>query len=244
MPDIRAHAAYWRAKAVLFRQFAASAALRVAPELLKLADELDPRPAKLEKATTPELVSRETHLCLDAVQNDGNRHFLTAWQRWRAPGRLIPKRSAVELGDIKGLLGHVVLLELIGEDEILIKVAGSELREHAGFETTGKNLRDLTPIDQWPVRRWRMSQMAHVPCGAVQVNINKWTRDGNSVVLETVTLPIEPDDPAKPRMLISSVAALGGIYDAPAKDRPRVFFMPKEFRFFDLSAGIPDRITP
>lgn len=155
-----------------------------------------------------------------------------------------PKRSSIELGDIKALLGHIVLFELIGEDEVLIKVAGSQLREHTGFEMTGKNFRDLTPIAHSPVRRWRMNQMALVPCGARQVNINRWTRDGNGVELEMVTLPIEPDDPGKPRMLISNVAALSGVYDAPAKDRPRLVFMPTEFRFLDLAFGIPDRITP
>lgn len=249
---IRAQASYWRAKAARFRELTVGAEPGVASELLKLADGLDAYAAEVEACPTPisstTLVKAEgeirAHLLLDAVRDEGNRHFIAAWQRWCGPGRLLPKRSEVELGDIKELLGHVVLLELISEENVQIKVAGSQLREHSGFETTGKNFRDLTPIDQWPLRRWRMNQVATVPCGARQVNINRWTRDGRSVALETVTLPLEPDDPAKPRMLISNVAALSGVYDAPAKDRPRLASMPDEFRFLDLAAGIPRRITP
>jgi hypothetical protein len=179
-----------------------------------------------------------------APHDQANRDFIVAWQGWRGPGRLLPKHSAVELGDIKHLLGRVILLELVSENHVLVKVAGSQLRDHAGFEATGKNLRDLTPSEQWPVRRWRMNAAATRPCGAWMVNIDTRTRSGDGVYFETLTLPIEPDQPDKPRLLMSNVAFLGGIYAPRVEDGPRLAWLPDGFCFLDLGAGVPDRIEP
>jgi hypothetical protein len=192
----------------------------------------------------PESASPLDQALLAAPHDQVNRHFIAAWLAWRRPGRLMPSRSAVELADIKGLLGRVILFELISGDEILVKVAGSQLREHGNFEATGRNLRDLTPGEQWPVRRWRMNAAATLPCGAWMVSTDTRTSSGEQVAFETVTLPIKPDVPEKPRLLISNVAVVGGIYEPPAKDRPQLTWLPEEFRFLDLGAGIPDRIEP
>ncbi|HUJ96644.1 MAG TPA: PAS domain-containing protein [Stellaceae bacterium] len=192
----------------------------------------------------PESASPLDQALLAAPHDQANRRFIAAWLHWRAPGRLLPKRSAVELEDVKGLLGRVILFELISGDEILVKVAGSQIREHSNFEATGRNLRDVTPREQWPVRRWRMNAAATLPCGAWMVSIDTRTNSGEAVTFETVTLPIEADGPEKPRLLMSNVAVLGGIYEPPAKDRPQLAWLPDEFRFLDLGAGVPNRIEP
>ncbi len=69
---------------------------------------------------TRELADRLDQVMLDAAFDETNRQFIAAWQGWRGPGRLLPKRSAVELGDIKQLLGRVILLELISQDQVLV----------------------------------------------------------------------------------------------------------------------------
>ena len=191
----------------------------------------------------PELNTFADKCLLDAAQEEANRQFIAAWLAWRGHGRLLPKRSDIDLDNIKHLLGRVILLELRGEDDILVRVAGSQLREHGGFEATGKNMRDLTPPNQWPIRRWRISMVAAQPCGARQVNLDNWTSTGQANIFETVTLPIEADDPAKPRLVLSNVAFQGGISQLPTIGRPQVALMPSEFRFLNLGAGIPDRIS-
>jgi hypothetical protein len=193
---------------------------------------------------TPKSPDRIDQAMLDAAHDETNRRFIAAWQSWRDSGWPLPKRSAVELGDIKQLLGRVILFELISDDEILVKVAGSQLRDHGNFEATGRNLRDLTPREQWPVRRWRMAAAAGRPCGARMVNIDSRTLSGEGVAFETVTLPIEPDELEKPRLLMSNVAVLGGAYEPPAEGRLQLAWLPAEFRFLDLGAGVPDRIEP
>ncbi len=181
---------------------------------------------------------------LAAPHDQTNRQFIAAWLRWRAPGRLLPKRSAVELGDIKPLLRRVVLLELAREDGIRIKVAGSQLRDHSDFEATGRSLAEITPPERWPLRRWRVTEMASRPCGSWMINHDTQTQGSEGVTFETVTLPLDPDGPGKPRLLISHLAVVGGIYEPPIKGRPQLFRISSDFRFLDLGAGIPDRIEP
>ena len=193
-------------------------------------------------ATEP--VNQLAEALLAAAHDQANRRFTAAWLGWRDRGRLLPQRSAIDLGDIKLLLDRVILLELVSADEVLVKVAGSQLRDHGDFEATGKNLRGLTPAEQWAVRHWRINAVATQPCGARMMNVDTRTRSGEGVTFETVTLPIEPDEPEKPRLVISHVAVLGGIYDPPAKDRPQLAWLPGEFRFLDIGAGIPANIAP
>jgi hypothetical protein len=180
---------------------------------------------------------------LAAPRDQMSRRFVAAWLGWRGTGRLLPRRGDVELGDIKVLLGRVLLFELVGPAEILVKVAGSQLRDHAAFEATGKNFAELTPPEQWPLRQWRMEQMAARPCGGIMITRGDGA-SGFGGTFETVTLPLAPDAPGKPRLLMSNVAVVGGIYEPPAKDRPHIVPLADEFRFLDLGAGVPDKATP
>jgi hypothetical protein len=181
---------------------------------------------------------------LAAPHDQTNRHFIAAWLGWRRRGQLLPKRSALKLEDIKQLLGRVILFELVSADEIRVKVAGSQLRDHANFEATGKSFAEITPPGQWPLRRFRLNEMAARPCAGRMTNRETETHSGETVAFETVTLPVEPEGPGKPRLLISNVAVLGAIYEPPAKDRPPLVYLPDEFRFLDLGAGIPASTEP
>lgn len=180
---------------------------------------------------------------LAAPSDQISRRFVAAWLGWRGTGKLAPRRAAIELGDIKELLGRVILFELIGPEEIRVKVAGSQLRDHTDFEATGRNFAEITPAEQWPLRQWRMTQMASIPCGGVMI-----TRDtdveGEGSTFETVTLPLEPDEPGKPRLLLSNVAVIGGVYDPPRKGRAQLVPLADEFRFIDLGAGMPQQAGP
>lgn len=179
---------------------------------------------------------------LEAPRDRLSRRFIGAWLGWRRTGRLLPKRTEMDLSDIKELLGRIILFELIAPDDIRIKVAGTQLREHADFEATGRNLAELTPPGHWPMRRWRMQEMAALPCGGVMI-----TRDQPAIgfggTLETVTLPVEPDEDGRPRLLLSNVAVLGDVHPS-VKGRPRIVPMVDEFRFLDLGAGLPGSAPP
>ena len=192
----------------------------------------------------PQSTSSHDQALLAAPRDQTNRHFVAAWLGWRRPGRLMPKRPAIELQDIKELLGRVILFELVSEDEVRIKVAGSQLRDHVNFEATGRNFADLTPPAQWPVRRWRLNEMAARPCGGVMINRETETHSGECVPFETMTLPVEPQGPGKPRLLSATWrCSAPSTSRRPRTDR-RWSTRPDEFRFLDLGAGIPERMEP
>jgi hypothetical protein len=126
---------------------------------------------------------------LVAPHDQTNRHFIAAWLGWRRSGQLLPKRSALKLDDIKPLLGRVVL----------VKVAGSQLRDHINFEATGRSFAELTPPAQWPLRRYRLNEMAARPCGAWMINRETETHSGETVSFE--------DAPARARSAGQAAAA-------------------------------------
>ena len=178
-----------------------------------------------------------------APREAANRRFVEAWLGWRGTGRLLPMRSAVQIGDVQDLLGRIMLFEVLAPDEILIKVAGTQLRDHVNFEATGKNFRDVTPPGHWPIRRYRMTKMAETPCGGLFITVDRATT-GTGAFYETVTLPIEPDEAGRPRQLITNVMPIGDVRAAPLPTRAPVFDMADRFSFLDLGAGKPDRTEP
>jgi hypothetical protein len=103
---------------------------------------------------------------LAAVREPKSKRFIGAWLRWRGT-RPLPVRSTLDLGDVKPLLSLVMLTEVRSPDEILVRVAGTQLGEYLGFEMTGQNLLKLTPPADRPIRRYRFAQLAGMPCGAL-----------------------------------------------------------------------------
>jgi hypothetical protein len=178
-----------------------------------------------------------------AVREEANRKFVDAWLAWRGSGRLMPRLGAMEIADIKELLGSVMLFEMTGPDEIRIKVAGTRLRDHASFEPTGRSYIELTPPGLWPTRRYRMHSMAAWPCAGAMTTLDRQTVGGGMQV-ETVTLPIDADQPGAPRLLISCLAAVGGDYRPPLPGRPPLIALADHFAFIDIGAGTPVRTEP
>ena len=179
-------------------------------------------------------------------RDPANRRFIEAWLGWRGERRLIPPRAEIEIADIKTLLGRVILFELLGPDDIRLKVAGSQLRDHAAFEASGRNLAELTLPEQWPLRRYRLTTMAHRPCGGVTLMHGRPGSHNEGTMFETVALPLAPDHPAKPPLLISNVAVIAGSGSPVSELKPPqpILLLPEDFRFLDLGAGVPEREAP
>lgn len=178
-----------------------------------------------------------------AVRDRASRRFIEAWLAWRGPGRLMPTRSALEIADIRELLGQVALFEVLGPDKIMIKVAGTRLRDITNVEATGRNFAELTPPEVWPVRRYRMMQVASRPCAGVAITRDRRTL-GDGVTFEIVSLPIDADQPGGARLLIHCVTSIEGGFQPPTPDRQPVMLLPDRFEFLDIGAGTPERIEP
>ncbi len=178
-----------------------------------------------------------------AAHDPANRRFIEAWLAWRGGNRLMPTRNAMEIADIRELLGSIALFEILGPNDIRIKVAGGRLREHANFEATGRNFAEITPPGFWPIRSYRMMQMASLPCAGRSINVDRRTL-GEGIIFEIMTLPIDADTPGGPRLLISCVVPLEGGFQTPRPDRQPVFLAAESFSFLDIGAGVPPRTEP
>lgn len=179
-------------------------------------------------------------------RDPSSRLFIEAWLDWRGERRLIPPRAEIDIADIKMLLGRVLLFELLGPDDIRVKVAGSQLRDHTEVETTGRNLAEFTQPEQWPLRRYRLMTMAHRPCGSVTLIHGRPDSRNEGAAFEVVTLPLVPDHPAKPPLLISNVAVIASSDgpDSELKPAPSTLPLAEDFRFLDLGAGVPEGEGP
>jgi hypothetical protein len=178
-----------------------------------------------------------------AVGEADNVRFVEAWLGWRGPARIMPNRRSLDIAVIRDILDSVILFALDGPDQIRIKVAGTHLRDIADFEATGKTVAELTPAEMLPLRSYRMRQMASWPCAGAMITLNQQTI-GQGVVFESVTLPVEADATGKPRLLITKVTAVGGVFEPPAPGRPKLMPMADHFDFLDIGAGIPERTEP
>lgn len=179
----------------------------------------------------------------DAVREPASLRFIEAWLGWRGSSRLMPPRTAMDIGDIRELLDAVMLFELNGPDDIRIRVAGTRFRHHANFEATGRNLIELTPPALWPIRRYRMHAMAQLPCAGAMTTFDRETI-GAGITIESVTLPIDADQPGGSRLLISCLTPVGGAYEPPAPSRRQYIVLADQFAFVDIGAGRPERTEP
>ncbi|HVJ53796.1 MAG TPA: PAS domain-containing protein [Aliidongia sp.] len=179
---------------------------------------------------------------LAAGSEPKSKTFVRAWLGWRGE-RSLPLRSKLDLVDVKPLLRLVMLTEVRGPDEIMVRVCGTQLSEYLGFELTGRDLLALTPPADRPIRRYRFREMAGRPCGAVFQHHHVMP-SGRLYPSEVIMLPIDPDDPAKPRLLMHNFAPLRGQFTSKAVPDGQAVPLSHDFRFLDIGFGIPDSTAP
>ena len=108
---------------------------------------------------------------------------------------------------------------------------------------TGRDYKDLTPPEFWPIRRYRLEQMVSRPCAGVMIYLERHTA-GRKMAYEVVTLPLAADRPGGPRFLISNVTPTKDEFEPPAADRPQIVAPAERFRFLEIGAGTPSRTRP
>jgi hypothetical protein len=168
--------------------------------------------------------------------------FLDAWLKWRG-SRLLPRRGDVQLRDIVQFIDRAILFEIIGPDEVMVRVAGGSMRELVGVEMTGKNFKSFSSAKDWLTRSYRFMAMATTPCGSCMV-LRDLLPSGRTVVYEIVQLPIDPDEAGKPRQLIASNSTLDRYFGDPRPQDGRVVPIPVDYHFIDIGAGAPQRVHP
>lgn len=174
------------------------------------------------------------------VESPRNHQLLDAWNRWRG-GRLLPRRSDIALGDIKALLPLVTLQECNSRYDVRFKVVGTAIRELIGAELTGANYIDLTLPEHREIRAGRIAAMVSRPCGSLFTYHHRFA-NGLVAQAETLSFPIDPDLPGRPRMILS-YSATETPHFIPPPDPSQPLAVMEDYWFVDIGAGLPEPIT-
>ncbi|HEX4508261.1 MAG TPA: PAS domain-containing protein [Alphaproteobacteria bacterium] len=169
------------------------------------------------------------------------RYIVGYWQSLRGD-RLRPRSAEIDPTALARHLPHIALFEVLSRDLTLCRLAGTAIRLSLGFELTGKNAVHLYAPELHRAAGYRFWTMAHRPCGAtfeMQVKFSS----GIEAPHELVILPLEPDGPGKPPMLLVGAEGLQAVKWENMAVLPQLQAAPS-FRFVDVGAGIPASTLP
>ena len=172
------------------------------------------------------------------VQGAGTLRLVHAWRRWRGD-RALPLKSLMDLRDVRDFLPWLGLFELGDTDTIRARLAGTALRGIYGADMTGRNLKEITCREHWPLRNARCRSMITKPCGGLYICVKPLAEEGSCAVYETVSLPLDVDAAAGVRHVLYCIARLPDAA-AGAPGRRRRAAGPVRFDFVDIGAGTPD----
>ena len=169
------------------------------------------------------------------------RALVDYWEGLRA-GNLLPRRGDVDPARMVPILSRIYILEAHAPNDIRFRLVGTDNVRLLGFEPTGQNLVDLTPVAERNLRAWRIWTLAAWPCAAWFTRAVA-SASGRTDIAHTVMLPLDPDRAGAPRQLIA-VTALGDMEGKESRLSAPLMGPPLDFAFLDIGAGAPDSIQP
>ncbi len=149
----------------------------------------------------------------------------------------IPSRRDFDPCKQGPVLSSYVIHELISPEFIRVRLAGTNIRDQYGFETTGHNYLDF--VDEW--RRETASKSLFLicehPCGLL-ASIRSVTRSGRVLANESVGLPMRDNSGAATLIYYQSNMIDVEEFREPSEDEILRIDVVDE-TYFDIGAGIP-----
>jgi hypothetical protein len=171
------------------------------------------------------------------VETEPAKNLVRVWCEWRGD-RLLPNRADMKLEQIIQYLPFISMLEIGGPDAITFRLAGSMMELSFGAPLAGINLKEITEPANWAIRSQRLCAMAAQPCGAV-MKFRRTLPSGQLLVVESLSLPILPKDPAGPMQMINIISDFSTRIRQENMEKIEVVEIPEEFQTLDLGAGLP-----
>ncbi len=107
----------------------------------------------------------------------------------RKTGFFCPEKSSFSPVSLGKHLKSIFMFERSDADTLLVRVAGSEIREHLGHELTGKNLFETLPTEYAYSYREYYNSLQALPCAGV-VKRPAAKSGGGRQLLKTLHLPL------------------------------------------------------
>jgi hypothetical protein len=126
------------------------------------------------------------------------------WDQLRA-GRSAPDRNDLDPGAIRALLGDVFLLELGGKDRHVVRLAGTRICTLLGRELKARPFAQAFAAEDWPDLFTLLDGVAGAAIPVVAGIVGE-TKDGRTIDLELLVLPLRHRGRTQSRLLGSLVA--------------------------------------
>jgi len=151
---------------------------------------------------------------------------------------LVPSRTDFEPAAVSGLLPTFIIHDLVSPEQIVIRLAGTKLREGFGFDATGRNYLDFVDPARRPKAARAIFLVTTQPCGML-VRLISRTKAGVTYLNETFALPMRDND-GQARLVYyqSNDLPLPEYRDAASDQLVRLDLAGRTF--IDIGAGIPD----
>jgi hypothetical protein len=171
-----------------------------------------------------------------------NSQLVEAWLGWRA-GRMVPLRSDVDLRSIARELPWIGVLDVGDPGDVIVRIAGTALRDVHGLDMTGRSLREISRAEDWPTRLWRYRALVRQPCGFYSLQ-HDVLPDGRVIAFELVALPLARDAAGPPTQIICSLYEQVQPDEPPGAAPRHQTTLAQRFAFVDIGAGVPERTEP
>lgn len=166
-----------------------------------------------------------------------SQQFFDAWKTWRGT-RVLPQRRDMDLVSIARLMPRMMLLEVFSPQRMVYRLAGGEVEAMLGMRLMG---RDHIAIAEPEVRASRGQLLwtaAKHPCGVLTMHPFQHPQSGQMCELESLALPILPDNPEAPVQLLVVVSRIPALEKGVSTALPLVQRGLKR-QFIDTGAGLP-----
>ena len=133
-----------------------------------------------------------------------SRELFAYWDRVRG-GELAPRRSEIEPGDIRRILADTFILEVVGRENFVVRLAGTRMCSLYGREIKGAAFLDLWSGDDRDAIVRAAIGVCEDAAGAV-LDVDLISARGRSVACEFLLLPLRHGASSRDRILGSCAA--------------------------------------
>jgi hypothetical protein len=137
------------------------------------------------------------------MKHQATRDLYAYWQQLRR-GRIAPDRAEIEPADIRHLLGHTFILEVVSRREYRFRLAGTRICALYGREMKGKDFAEFWVGKDREAIATMLSAITEDAAATVMGLVGK-TDHGRELALEALMLPLKQRNEGYTRILGSLV---------------------------------------
>jgi len=154
-----------------------------------------------------------------------------------ASGDRILTRQALTMRDVAPYAANVTIVEMVSDDEWIVRLNGTGHCRNASLDRTGQNALGPCSPDERTLRRRIAEELFALPCGVFCVLVQTYD-EGSVATLHTTSLPLLGKNGE--RMILTYGPLVEDIEDPLREPRPTLQSIAViEHQFIDLGAGLP-----